>query len=149
MAMKVAVEQNVPAVYRFAHHNFCCIILRTQLLTWCDPLSVQVKTTQTTAIVAYNHPVRVKHRDNFKNKVIAKVTGTLVFTYQILKSSFHHETCIWLPRVNSWWQNNCSTDGYLLRSTRKVCYYYHFAIVASYSFCKNCLSYLILSFICT
>ena len=73
--MDVNVQLNLPALKGLLDHLklrenetyiFDCPYLRTEFTTWIYVLSVQVKACQTTAIVAHNDPVRIKHWNYFE-----------------------------------------------------------------------------------
>ena len=92
--MVVTVEQDVAGVLGLAHHHFCGEVFWTLLLTWRYPLSIQIKSAETTAVVAHDDPVWVQHWNNLEYKIIAQVFGSIVVRHQILQSPVHHKASI-------------------------------------------------------
>lgn len=82
--MVVTVEQNVATVLRLAHHNLHCVVFRAYFLIRGQPLSVQIKPAQRAPVIAHDDTIRVEHRNDLEDKVVAQVLGPLIFADKVL-----------------------------------------------------------------
>lgn len=137
MTVNVTVEQNVSALKSLPHHHLGWTVLWTLLHAWCNPLSIEVKSTEWAPIVADNHPVWIKHGNNFEHEVVSQVLCSVVVRNKVLQHTLYNVWSITLSRMNSASDDDGSSNSYFFRSWTEVCDDCHFTVVSRNSLAHN------------
>lgn len=75
--------------------------LGVQVARRVRPAAVQVRAGKVAAVIAYNHTVRVQHRNDFEDKRVAKQLGVLVvLLQQEIDCALDHELRVALTGVD-------------------------------------------------
>lgn len=73
--MEIAVQHKLSFLFHPFDHLLRVEYRRVQFFVWVDPLSIQVHHTQIAAIVPHNNPVRIEHRHDLEDEVLAEYLG--------------------------------------------------------------------------
>ena len=76
------------------------------------PPSVQIAASKWASVISVDHTIRVKHGNNFEDKVVSEVLSLFCIADQEVNHTFHHPTAIWFA-----WMHSCTyDDSFLLGS---------------------------------
>jgi hypothetical protein len=82
MTMNITEKYNISAFKCLFNHELDSVNFRVDLGHRHTPLAVKILSRKRASIIAYNDTVWVKHRHNLEHKVVSKITGTFIITYE-------------------------------------------------------------------
>ena len=76
MSVDVTNQKDFPILLELLNQHLGMIDAWVQLLVRLNPLAIQVHTSKIASGVSIYDSVRVKHRDDLKDKVVSKYSGS-------------------------------------------------------------------------
>jgi len=68
--MDIAIKQDITTFESFSHHHFGRAVLWALLHTWSNPLTIQIKCTERTPIIADNDTIWIEHWYDLEDEVV-------------------------------------------------------------------------------
>jgi hypothetical protein len=86
--MHITVQDYAPLPVQVPDHLFAVVDAFVQEFVWLQPFAVQVAPEQRAAVVALHDAVRVQHRHDFEDEVLAQFAGERHIRKYKLKTAF-------------------------------------------------------------
>jgi len=131
VAMEIAEEKDGARLDCLFHHQFGVEVDGVGLARGGDPLPVQVLPDQGAPVVAHYNAIWVQHGNDLKYECVSQVLGLLIVANEILNNPLHHIRSLCFSRVHSRCQYYGLPQGNVLWVRVEICYYEHFAVIAS------------------
>ena len=99
--VQIQVQDDLSFLLELADQSLDRGVLRVKSLVRIFPAAVKVLPDQTAAVVSVNHSVRIKHRNDLKNKVVPQHLSFRCLASQVVYNAFHAPTATSLAGVHA------------------------------------------------
>ena len=136
--VEIAVELNLSALQRLAHHLFNSERLREQLGARVNILSVEIVARQAASVVAHHYTVRVQHWHDFEDVALAQYLRRLRIADEECYEALDYVRAVALARVHATSDDDALAFSDLILRAHEVRDDQHLEIVAGDCLTQRC-----------